>query len=112
MSEEKQANITIEIAPDGLHIRCEYTGAISTIPAAVERLRAAGILDLVKPATHTAPLGAARKAAERTTPTYNGAGEPCCPKHNRALKEGQYGLYCPAKDESTERGYCALKFKD
>jgi hypothetical protein len=54
----------------------------------------------------------ARKAAERVQATYNSAGEPCCPKHNRALKEGQYGLYCPAKDDTTERGYCALKFKD
>jgi hypothetical protein len=27
-----------------------------------------------------------------------------CPKHNRAWKAGQYGYYCSAKDDSTERG--------
>lgn len=32
-----------------------------------------------------------------------------CPKHNRAWKAGQYGYYCSAKDDSTERGYCILK---
>src|SRR5215216_7989338 len=102
---EKQANITIEVAPDGLHVRCEYTGAISTIPAAIERLRAAGVLELVSAAARVASpvqTHAARKPAQpRVDPAYNSAGEPCCPKHNRTLKEGQYGLYCSAKDDST-----------
>jgi hypothetical protein len=30
---EKQANITIEVAPDGLHIKAEYTGTLASIPA-------------------------------------------------------------------------------
>jgi hypothetical protein len=115
---EKQANITIEAGPLGLTIRAEYTGTLSSIPQAIERLRAAGVLELVSAGkVEKAPAVAAaaappRKAVRRLEPAYNDAGEACCPKHNRALKEGQYGLYCSAKDESTDRGYCNLKFKD
>lgn len=32
-----------------------------------------------------------------------------CPKHQRAWKSGQYGWYCTAKDDTTDRGYCTLK---
>lgn len=32
-----------------------------------------------------------------------------CPKHNRPWKSGQYGWFCSAKDDSTEKGYCNLK---
>ena len=32
-----------------------------------------------------------------------------CPKHRRAWKSGQYGWFCSAKDDSTEKGYCILK---
>lgn len=115
MSEEKQANITIEVAPDGLHIRCEYTGAISTIPAAIERLRAAGVLDLVQTSkgAHTAPLGATRKPAERVSVAYDGAGQPMCPIHRKPLSEGRYGLYCPSKaqgEHANDKGYCNLRF--
>jgi hypothetical protein len=113
---EKQANITIEAGPLGLTIRAEYTGTLASIPAAVERLRAAGVLELVS-GGKVAPgqkggNTPARKPAQRVEPIYDGSGAACCPKHNRALKEGQFGLYCSAKDDTTERGYCALKFKE
>ena len=100
-----RTTIRIEVAPDGLHITAEYVGTLSSIPAAVERLRAAGVLDLVKPAAQQA-----RKPAERVEPVYKPDGTPCCPVHHKPLKQGQWGLYCPAKDDSTPRGYCALKF--
>ncbi len=45
----------MEAALDGLHSIGEYTGGLASIPAAVERLRAAGVLDLVKPTAATAP---------------------------------------------------------
>ena len=108
--------ITIELAPDGLHIRIEYDGVLGGIPAAIAKLEAAGLVELVQTYRATsaaAPAGAgqARKPkAERVTPEYDGAGDACCPKHHKVLKEGRWGLYCPAKDESTARGYCALKF--
>ena len=110
MSEEKQANITIEVAPDGLHIRCEYTGAISTIPAAIERLRAAGVLELVKPVGGNTP---ARKPAQRVEPVYQPDGTACCPVHKKPLSEGRYGLYCPSKaqgEHANDMGYCNLRF--
>lgn len=110
-----KAHISIELAPDGLHITAEYLGTLGSIPAAVKRMVDAGLLDLV--ATHraapAAPAAAAqppKPKAQKVEPEYNGAGEACCPKHHKVLKTGQWGLFCPAKDDSTERGYCALKF--
>lgn len=32
-----------------------------------------------------------------------------CPRHRKAWKSGQYGWFCSAKDDSTEKGYCNLK---
>lgn len=111
---ERPVSITIEAGPAGLVVRVDYQGTLSSIPAAIEKLRAAGVLELVianKPVTTTPAAPGAAKST-RVDPEYNGAGEKCCPKHHKALKEGNYGLYCSAKDDSTERGYCALKFKD
>lgn len=115
---EKLANITIEVGPAGLSVRAEYTGSLASIPAAIERLKAAGVLELVsaaaRPASHapSAPAGAASKKSARVQPEYDGNGDACCPKHHKPLRAGQYGLFCPAKDDSTERGYCALKFEE
>lgn len=121
---EKQANITIEVAPDGLHITAEYTGTLSSIPAAIERLKAAGVLELVKasapaPTANPAPsptLGATKARVERTAPSYNGEGDACCPVHRRKLSEGDYGLFCSAKAKdgqiADKKGYCGLKFEE
>ena len=113
---EQRTTIRIEVAPDGLRISVEYTGTLGSIPAAVERLRAAGVLDLVatsRPSGQaSAPAQQARKPAERLEPAYKPDGTPCCPVHRKPLKTGQWGLFCPAKDDTTERGYCSLKFID
>ena len=112
-----KAHISIELAPDGLHITAEYLGTLGSIPAAIERMRAAGLVELVN--THRATPAAAASApsgtktkAQRVTPAYDAAGEACCPKHHKVLREGKFGLFCPAKDDSTERGYCALRFAE
>ena len=114
---EKSANIQISLSPAGVTVVLEYTGPISSVASALERLRAAGVVDLVEksrpaPAPAQLPVGNSRPKAAKVAPEYNGSGEPCCPKHHKPLREGQYGLYCPAKDDTTERGYCALKFQD
>ena len=53
---------------------------------------------------------------QRVQPTYDGAGDPCCPVYRKPLAEGRYGLYCSAKakgDEvANEKGYCALRFTE
>ena len=119
---ERSANITIEVAPDGLHIRCEYTGSLASIPAAVERLRAAGVLDLVKPSAAPAfhqgrnsPMGNTPRA-QRVAPAYADDGSVICPVHRKALSYGQYGPYCSCKatgdQVADKRGYCGLKFQD
>lgn len=108
-----KAHISIELAPDGLHVTCEYLGPLSSIPAAVKRMVDAGLVELV--ATHRAAPAAtpsAKPKAQRVQPEYDAGGEACCPKHHKPLREGKFGLFCPAKDDSTERGYCALRFAD
>lgn len=113
---EKQANISIEVAPDGLHIRCEYTGPLSSIPAAIERLRAAGVLDLVKPAAQSGGNTPPRKPAQRAQPVYLDSGAACCPVHGKELQEGRFGLYCPSRatgdQAANDKGYCSLKFSE
>jgi hypothetical protein len=96
--------------------------ALSSIPAAIERLRAAGVLELVQasaPAANPAPaptLGATKAKVERVTPTYNADGDACCPVHRRKLSEGDYGLFCSAKAKdgqvADKKGYCGLKFEE
>jgi hypothetical protein len=107
----QELTITVHATIDGFPTEVCFSGSIDQLLGVTKRLRELGAAPTIVPAApvQTTP---ARKPAERVQATYNGAGEPCCPKHNRALKEGQYGLYCSAKDDSTERGYCALKFKD
>lgn len=106
--QERQGNITIEAGAGGLVVRFEYTGPLASIPAAIERLRAAGILDLMSvPAA--VPASVPRKAAERVDPVFLPDGTPTCPTHQgRELKEGKWGLFCSAKDR--EGAYCSLKF--
>jgi hypothetical protein len=109
--QERQGNIQITAGPAGLVVTFEYTGSLSSIPAAIERLRSAGILELV--AGSVPPVAAPavpRKAQERVEPVFLPDGTPCCPTHQgRELKEGKWGLFCSAKDR--EGAYCALKFK-
>lgn len=117
---EKTANITIEVTPTGLVVKAEYTGTLSSIPLAIERLRAAGVLELVE-ASRPAPPPVStivdkRAAAERVEPLYKPDGTACCPVHRRALSEGAHGLFCSAKAKpgqvTDKNGYCGLKFQD
>ncbi len=114
---EVRTTIRIEVAPDGLHITAEYTGTLASIPAAIERLRQSGVLELVKPAQASpAPAAQQRQRAERAEPFYKPDGTACCPVHHKPLAEGRYGLYCPSKAQPGEaanpRGYCALRFAE
>ena len=115
---ELRTTIRIEIAPDGLHITAEYTGQLASIPQAIERLRAAGVFELVaasRPssgAQASPAAGQPRKASKRVEPEYSPAGDALCPKHHTPLRDGKFGRYCPSRDDSSERGYCALKFSE
>ncbi len=117
---EKQCNIQVELAPDGLHVRAEYTAGLSTIPAVIERLTALGIVELVQSsrpaptAPTNAPAGSQRAKAE--TVEFVPHGTACCPVHKRPLSDGQYGLYSSARAKPGEaantKGYCALRFAE
>ena len=118
MSEAKQSNIQIEVSPIGIIVRAEYTGTLASIPAAVEQLRVAGIVELVKasqvcPPAASAPLKPTQRAT-RVNPEYDGSGNACCPVHHTWLSQGQFGAYCSEKAKPGEaanpKGFCALKF--
>ena len=108
--------ITIELAPDGVHIHCAYQGTLASIPAAVKRLQDAGLLELVN--THrAAPAAAPAKAkVEPVEPLYRADGTACCPVHKTPLTHGQFGQYCSSRAKPGEaqnaKGYCSLRFAE
>lgn len=62
----------------------------------------------------TPPRRASRPQPDQEPPAYANGDAPAgnegeCPKHHRPWKAGQYGFYCSARDESTDKGYCILK---
>lgn len=120
-----KTTIRIEAAPDGLHVVVEYIGNLASIPAAIERLKAAGVLELVSARDRVTSIKSsstengyqpAKPKAETVEPLYKPDGTACCPIHQKPLTEGTYGLYCSAKarpgDAQNAKGYCALKFAD
>jgi len=118
---EKQANISIEAGLLGLTVRCEYTGILASIPAAIERLKQAGVLELVsgaaRPATQSGGTQPARKPAQKPIePTYLSNGAAVCPVHGKELQPGRFGLYCPSRatgdQAANDKGYCSLRFAE
>ena len=119
---ELRTTIRIEVAPDGLHVTAEYTGTLAALPDAIERLRAAGVFELVaasrpsSSAQASPAAGQPRKGADRVEPVYKPDGTPCCPVHHKSLTEGRFGLYCPAKaqpgEQANAKGYCSLRFAE
>jgi hypothetical protein len=104
MSNGKPCTLTIHAALDGFPVDIQFEGTLDQLPAAAARLRALGM-------TPPAPTAATGKAkAERVTPHYNASGAACCPTHKKPLREGKYGLYCPAKN--ADDTYCNLKFQE
>ena len=109
-----QLPITIEIAPDGVHVTVHYTGTLASIGPTLDKMRAAGLLGLVqaRPPAASQP----RPRAETVEPLYKPDGTPCCPVHKTPLTEGQYGLYCRSKAQPGEaqnaKGYCSLRFAE
>ena len=109
---EKQCTIQVELAPDGVHVRAEYTGGLSTIPGVIERLKALGVVELVNTSRPAAPAAQGKNTkAQRVQPGYAVDGSPVCPEHDTKLREGKWGLYCPHKDKASG-AYCKLKFLD
>lgn len=100
---EKQANIQIQVSP----VVVEYTGGVSSIAAALERLRAVGVVELVDRSRPVpAPLSIStpnrKPKAERVDQAYLADGTPICPAHRKLLLESQYGGWY----ESTAKQTC------
>jgi hypothetical protein len=104
-----EITITVHCRVNGFDTELCFSGQVEQLDAITRRLASLG----AEPVGRAAPPATEKKPrAERVEPIYNGDGDACCPKHKKPLKDGKWGLYCPAKDDSTERGYCALKFID
>ena len=103
--------ITIEIAPDGVHVTVHYTGTLASIGPTLDKIRAAGLLGLVQ-----ARPPVASQPRQTVEPLYKPDGTACCPVHKTPLTEGQYGLYCRSKaapgEAQNAKGYCSLRFAE
>lgn len=106
----QELTITVHCRVNGFDTELCFSGQVEQLDAITKRLASLG----AEPAA-TAPISTMvekpRKAAQRVQPAYNDAGEACCPVHNRALKEGKWGLFCSAKDQESGE-YCRLKFTE
>lgn len=107
--QRKELVITIHAMLDGFAVDLNFTGAMDTLPVALQRLRELG----GEPTSWNSSKieQPARKPAQRTTPAYDGNGTALCPVHRRELKEGKWGMYCSARDQETGE-YCKLKFTE
>lgn len=103
--------ITISGVCQGWPVQVAFTGKLEQLPAYLQRLAAAGITPapVADPTGQTQP---ARPKQPRVEPLYKPDGTPCCPKHQKPLREGSYGLHCTAKDPEGKNGYCDLKFAE
>lgn len=77
---------------------------LQTLDELAERLETA--------ATASQKLQQRQRVAQAGDIHYNKAGEPCCPIHERPLKQGKFGYFCSAKDERGKNGYCDFRAKD
>jgi hypothetical protein len=106
-----ETTITIHAAIEGWPIDVACRGKLEQLPAALARLTAAGLTP-AQPSTSAGQQKPAKPRQERVEPIYLASGEACCPTHKKPLKEGQYGLFCTAKDPEGKNGYCSLKFAE
>lgn len=88
-----ETTITIRAQLDGWPIEVAYRGKLEQLPVALKRLTAAGLTPFQP--SNTPAQKPARARQERVQPEYNSNGDPCCPKHHKPLKQGQYGLVLP-----------------
>jgi hypothetical protein len=105
--EPSGATVTIHARYGDWPIDVTYRGKIDQLQAAIDRLAAAGLT----PACPTAALAAPQRAKRSVEPIYQPDGTPCCPTHQKPLREGRYGLHCTAKDPEGKNGYCDLRFE-
>ena len=100
-------SLTYHGVPVQLNLRAFNAGMLVDLERRIDRM-----LQRDGWATPQAPAPAPAKQPRKGAiePHYDDQGDPCCPVHKRPLKEGKFGLYCPAKDDTQPRGYCSLKF--
>ena len=106
MSETTAIELEIGASFQGWPVVVKFAGRLDQLGRVVEKLESAGL----RPAGRDTPAPKARR--ERVEPAYRPDGVACCPKHQKPLREGAYGLHCTAKDAEGKNGYCDLKFAE
>lgn len=108
-TEPLETDYTITGCYAGYPVTIEVRGNLAALPRLVERMRALG----VEPAA-AAPQKPAQRAQQAAEPRYADDGTACCPWHQKPLKEGRYGLYCPSRAEgehANDKGYCTFQVR-
>src|SRR4051812_15177936 len=91
--------ITIEATPEGMTIRCAYTGEIESIPDAVKRMQDAGILQLVGAPAVEQPAISEQAIIDRVTHALEGSSG------QESVKIAVAAQMLGGLDESTVRRY-------
>jgi hypothetical protein len=117
--EGQKTRVVVAGVADGYPVEVEAFIYLRDLSRLVARLGELGLEAPPAPASAPQTNGSARsegKPAElRQRPAYDGNGDACCPIHDRPLKEGKFGLFCPAKAEppiGSDRGYCRYTWND
>lgn len=104
--------LTVKARVNGFDVDICFSGQLEQLDAITKRLAALGAEPVSAAPRPTSPAPNGKPKAKYVQPEYNADGDPLCPKHHKPLKAGSWGLYCSAKDDSTERGYCSIKFAE
>lgn len=111
VSTKVRIEMVIKAQRDGWPIDIHLAIPIDKLPDALARLRAAGL----EPATARQTPPASPGRTPLPDPLYRPDGQACCPWHHTALREGQYGYYCPSRAEGEQanaKGYCRFSTKE
>lgn len=107
---------TIAMVYHGVPVQMELSDVkASAVESLIDKLLAREGWSAPQPPPAAAPPRPQKPAELRQPPLYQPDGTPCCPIHKTALKQGQYGLFCPSKAEppyGNDKGYCMYSVKE
>ncbi len=111
MERENTTTITIEGVYEGYVITVTFHGRVEQVPEAVQRLQAMGVQPVPAATVSKGETDASAERSDRAdlpSPSFTPDGVPCCPIHQREMRQGRWGWYCPAKDGDA---FCSFTWK-
>lgn len=109
-NEEPRIPARVSALLDGWPVELTFDIAPARLGAALAKLAELGYTPGM-PLASAAPAQQGQRA--KVEAAYMPDGTACCPLHLKPLKQGRYGLYCPAKDDGPENknGFCSFTVK-